>query len=294
MTRFSSPLLLLILVFSSTVLSAQSVDLGRGELPLTVPAGYDEDTPAPLILLLHGYTSSGANQDSYMGFSALADQYGFIMAAPDGNREPGGDENRFWNASAACCDFFQTGVDDSGYLLSVINEIKANYNIDANRVYLIGHSNGGFMSYRAAYEHSGTIAAIASLAGAGHIDQRPAPDSPVHVLQIHGTADNTIAYQGGQIQDNRYPGAVTSVSRWADYNGCDTQGVARELRDLDASLPGHESGVLKFNRGCKAGGSSELWTISAGSHIPILSDSFAAQVVEWLYDHPKSAAGVTD
>ena len=117
-------------------------------------------------------------QDGYMGFSKLADQYGFLLVAPDGNREPGGYENRFWNASDACCDFFSTEVDDSAYVADIIKEVKAQFTVDNNRIYLVGHSNGGFMSYRAAYEHSNTIAAIASLAGATHIEERDAPSEP--------------------------------------------------------------------------------------------------------------------
>ncbi|MDG2162768.1 MAG: hypothetical protein P8M31_04925, partial [Gammaproteobacteria bacterium] len=114
--RLTHALAAVTLVAASFALNAQSIDLGRGELPITVPAGYSSENPAPLIVLLHGYTSSGAMQDSYMGFSKLADQYGFLLVAPDGNREPGGDENRFWNASDACCDFFSTEVDDSAYV----------------------------------------------------------------------------------------------------------------------------------------------------------------------------------
>ena len=229
-----------------------------------------------------------------MGISELADRYGFLFIAPDGNKEPGGDENRFWNATPACCDFFQTEVDDSGYVLGIIDKIKSDYNVDANRVFLIGHSNGGFMSYRAAYEHSNTIAAIASLAGANHIEAREAPDSPVHVLQIHGTADGTIAYEGDEIQGNNYPSALETVQRWASYNGCSNSGGDRELRDLEAGIAGHESSVLTFAEGCKAGGSSELWTIDGGSHVPSLSDTFSQQVVEWLYAHPKTSASYAD
>ena len=150
------------------------------------------------------------------------------------------------------------------------------------------------MSYRMAYEHAETIAAIASLAGADHTERSQGPEAPIHVLQIHGTADATIAYRGGEIRENRYPGAVASVRRWADYNGCDSQGRAREMRDLDASLPGFETGVLRFNIGCQAGGSSELWTISAGAHSPTFSGSYAEQVVEWLYAHPKPSTSTGD
>jgi polyhydroxybutyrate depolymerase len=290
----STLLNLSLLVGLAATANAQSVNLGRGELPLTVPQNYNAQTPTPLIVLLHGYTSSGAQQDSYMGFSKLAEKYGYLFIAPDGDKEPGGDENRFWNASPACCDFFSTEVDDSGYVLSIINSIKADFNVDSNRVYLIGHSNGGFLSYRAAYDHSDTIAAIASLAGASHIDEKSAPANPVHILQIHGTADGTIAYEGFQIQGNKYPGALDSVTTWAAYNGCSTEGDARELRDLDAVIEGHESSALSFKKGCQVGGSSELWTIAEGSHVPPLSPTFSEQVVEWLYAHPKTSASYSD
>ena len=266
---------------------AQDIDFGRGDVLVKVPESYSASEAHPLIILLHGYTSSGRNQDSYFQVSDLADDYGFLFAAPDGVREPSGNESRFWNASDACCNFFGVEVDDSEYVRSIIDEMKQRYNVDETRVFLIGHSNGGFMSFRMAYEHSDAVAAIASLAGANHMDQREAPENPVQILQIHGTNDETIGYQGGDIMDNRYPSALQSVRRWATYNGCSQNGVGRELRDLEASLPGHESGVLKFEVGCKPGGSAELWTIASGTHVPVLSDTFAAQVVEWLLAHPK-------
>ncbi len=281
-------LLALCAAFGAGGLFAQTIDFGRGELPITVPSGYDEGVPAPLVVLLHGYTSSGANHDNYMGFSAVADRYGFLLVAPDGIVEASEDANRFWNASDACCNFFGAEVDDSGYIASIIETMKSQYNIDDDRVYLVGHSNGGFMSFRMAYEHSDTIAAIVSLAGANHWEEREPPPNGVHILQIHGTADSVIGYGGGEIQENRYPGAVDTVERWASYNDCLMDGVGRELRDLDASLPGHESGTFLFEAGCRAGGSAELWTIPAGAHSPIFSDTFAEQVIEWLLAHRKT------
>ncbi len=273
-------------LFGSAAL-AQTIDAGRGELPLTVPAGYDASEPTPLIVLLHGYTSSGMRTDNNWGISELADDYGFLFIAPNGEREPAGDQNPYWNASDACCNFYATETDDSGYIRRIIDMIKANYNVDDNRVYVTGHSNGGFMSYRMAYEHSDAVAAIASLAGANHFEERDPPPYPVHVLQIHGTDDTTIEYRGGEIRDNRYPSAMASVRRWAQYNGCDMGRASREMRDLDASLPGYETGVMKMNTGCKDGGSAELWTISDGAHVPVFSDTYGEQVVEWLLAHPK-------
>lgn len=274
-------------VVSTSPAAAQTIDAGRGEVPLTVPAGYDPDVPTPLIVSLHGYTSSGERHDRRWGISALADAYNFLTIAPDGQREPEGDRNRFWNASKACCNFTDLEPDDSGYLRRIIDQVEERYNVDPARVYVIGHSNGGFMSYRMAYEHSDAVAAIVSLAGANHLEERDPPPYPVHVLQIHGTDDGTISYRGGEIRENRYPSAMGSVTRWAAYNGCDTARTGREMRDLDASLPGHETGVMKMNTGCKDGGSAELWTIADGAHSPVYSETWGEQIVEWLLAHPK-------
>lgn len=279
--------MLALMIASASPVMAQTIDAGRGEIPLTVPASYDASVPTPLIVNLHGYTGGGEGHDRRWGISALADQYGFLSIAPDGAREESDDRNRFWNASDACCDLYQSGIDDSGYIRGIIDQIKATYNVDAGRVYVIGHSNGGFMSYRMAYEHSDVVAAIVSLAGANHMEQRDPPPYPVHVLQIHGTDDATIAYVGGELGPNRYPSAMGSVFRWAQYNECDMSRTGREMRDLDAALPGHETGVMKMNTGCKDGGSSELWTISDGGHNPVYSDTWAEQIVEWLLAHPK-------
>jgi polyhydroxybutyrate depolymerase len=267
--------------------TAQTIDAGRGPVPLTVPARYDASTPTPLIVSLHGYTSTGARHDRAWGISALADKYNYLTISPDGDHEPGGDGNTFWNASDACCNFYGSENDDSGYIRRIIDQVRAKYNVDPARIYVIGHSNGGFMAYRMAYEHSDVIAGIVSLAGAAELQDRDPPPFPVHVLQIHGTDDGTIAYNGGEIRDHRYPSAMASVTRWARYNGCDMTRAARELRDLDASLPGYETGVMKINTGCKDGGSAELWTISDGAHSPVYSATYGEQVVEWLLAHPK-------
>lgn len=290
----------LLLFFAATAVTAQStpaqstpaqtIDAGRGEIALTVPAAYTSDTPAPLIVLLHGYGSSGAGQDGYMKFSALADRYGFLLVTPDGTEEPAGQKNRFWNASEACCNFFASELDDSAYVLSIINTVKAKYSIDERRVYLIGHSNGGFMSYKAAHDHSGVIAALVSLAGAEATDPMPAPANPVHVLQIHGTADGTIAYAGSEIRGNIYPGAVETVERWAAYNGCAPEGRVTGTLDLEKQLDGLETTIVRYTQDCQPGGSGELWTIAEGSHIPAISDVFSEKVVEWLLAHPKVAA----
>lgn len=286
--RTTVPVFLVALLTSAGTASAQTIDAGRGELPLRVPADYSEDTPTPLVVSLHGYGSSGAGQASYMKFGELVDSHGFLLVYPDGTKQSTGENPRFWNASEACCNFAGSTTDDSAYVLSIITTVAAEYNVDPKRIYLFGHSNGGFMSYRAAHDHSETIAAIASLAGAASSDDRPAPPHPVHVLQIHGTDDSTIAYAGDAIRGTTYPGAVESVERWAAYSGCATEGMVNDEKlDLEREIAGLETTVTHYAKGCTAGGSSELWTIAGGSHVPSISETYSQHVIEWLLAHPK-------
>jgi predicted esterase len=171
------------------------IDAGRGPLTVHVPTSYQPDTPAPLVLSLHRYNGDAVSQEVRMPLLPLVEEYGLLYVLPEGTLDCAG--NRFWNATDACCDFEGSGVDDSGYLLALVDEIKAQLSVDDRRVYVVGHSNGGFMSYRMACDHSGIVAAIASLAGATYLEPSLcSPSEPVHVLQIHGTADPVVPYGG--------------------------------------------------------------------------------------------------
>ena len=285
-------LMAVLFLFFCVAASGIDVDFDRGDVPVTVPKNYNAENAAPLVILLHGYGINGPQQDFYLGLSRVADRYGFLMVAPTGTLEDRGEgsERRprtFWNSTGACCDFFDTQIDDNGYVVDIITKMKSNYSVDHKKVFLVGHSNGGFLSYQVAYKNPGLVAGIVSLAGASHSKTRIAPEGAVHVLQIHGTLDSTIKYEGGNIGSVNYLGAMESVTQWAKYNGCLTQAGEGEARDLDSSLEGYETVVSTFAEGCHNGGSSELWTISDGSHIPRVNKSFSSQVVEWLYRHPK-------
>ena len=136
-----------------------------GDRPVTVhvPVSYSAAKPAPLLIMLHGYGSSGLEHEDYFHLGSAADARGVIYAHPDGTMDSDGAP--FWNATDACCDFDGTGVDDSDYLGALVASIKATVNVDPKQVFFIGHSNGGFMSYRMACDHADLVAGIVSLAG---------------------------------------------------------------------------------------------------------------------------------
>jgi polyhydroxybutyrate depolymerase len=263
---------------------------------LKVPEGYDGRHPVPLVVLLHGYTSNGAQQATYFGLPAEADKAGFLLATPDGTRDLLG--NRFWNATDACCDFFHTGVDDVAYLDAVIGEISARYPVDPARIYVVGHSNGAFMAHRYACDRATKVAAIVTLAGMTWKDQGhcPAgspggpgasPGAAVSVLHVHGRNDTTVGYDGGATPEGAYPGAVETVGDWAAKNGCTGPLAATGRRlDLERTVPGDET-VEQAEGGCPAGVGVALWTIEGGGHVPAFTDGWAGAIWSFLAAHPK-------
>jgi polyhydroxybutyrate depolymerase len=242
--------------------------------------------PAPLVVVLHGYGASGSLQEAYLKLAPVTDAHGMLLVTVDGTENAIG--KRFWNATDACCAGRRSDVDDSTYLRGVIADVAAHHHVDPKRLYLVGHSNGGFMAYRMACDHADTVAAIVSLEAATWNDPgRCRPSTSVAVLEIHGTADPTIAYDGGRIGNARYPGAKQTVETWARYDGC------RLTPDAPAPAPHPiEAGkrratVTAYSHGCRGNGHVELWTQPGGTHIPPLAPTFAAQVVDHLLAHPK-------
>jgi polyhydroxybutyrate depolymerase len=260
---------------------------------LQVPAGYDEKRPTPLVVLLHGYSSDGRSQAAYFRFGALAEQETFLLATPDGTIDRLG--NRFWNATDACCDFYGSGVDDVAFLDALVDGVSGRYNVDAQRVYLVGHSNGAFMAHRYACERPDRVAAIVTLAGMQWNDPArcatPAGQAPtpVSVLHVHGRADSVVGYEGGATARGAYPGARTTVGRWATPSGCTggLTGTGQNL-DLDTGVAGAETEVERY-AGCGPIG-IELWTIHGGSHVPAFNDTWAPSIWDFMSAHPKAAA----
>lgn len=275
------------LLLASAAAADISIDAGRGPVTVHVPPSYDPGSPAGVVMLLHGYTSTGPETEAILQLLPQTDQLGFIYLFPTGTSDFTGEN--FWNATDACCDLFGSGVDDSTYLRALLDEVATELTVDSARVFVVGHSNGGFMAHRLACDHAESVRGIVSLAGATWAD--PADCQPVdlvHVLQIHGTADETIDYAGGQIPlQAPYPGAVETVETWATLNGCSlTPDTSLPDIDLEGALPGAETTITRYADGCVEAGWSELWTIDGGSHVPVLSQDFHTLVLDFLFgDH---------
>jgi polyhydroxybutyrate depolymerase len=261
-----------------------------GDRPVTVhvPNAYDASRPAPLLLVLHGYESSGRDIEAYLHLGDAAERRGMISAYPDGTTDSKG--SRFWNATDYCCDFDQSGVDDSKYLLDVVAAIKAHLAVDPKRIFLLGHSNGGFMSYRMACDHADVVAAIVSLSSATFANDADCrPSEAVSVLEIHATADNVIAFKGGG--PATFPGAEETVHKWARYDGCDPALSKSPKRvDVDAALSfkGHRAeATVQTSAGCRNRAAVELWTMHGGGHAPTIADAFPDATLGFLLAHPK-------
>ncbi len=253
--------------------------VGPEERParLFVPQAYDGVTALPLVLLLHGYGVDAAVQDAYLGLTRAARTDGFYVLLPDGTIDADG--NRWW-------DVLGETVDDHAYLRGLIEETRDAVPVLAGEIYVVGHSNGGFMAYRLACDSADLVAGIASLAGSDAIAACD-PAAPVSVLQMHGTADGTVSYEGGSIIGYDYPSAPAVVERWAGRDGCDT-GASETLDPLDlvSNIDGAETQVTAYRTGC-AGAQAELWSMEGADHIPPLTREFTPSVITWLRAHAR-------
>ena len=238
---------------------------------LYIPDVYDGSTSVPLVINLHGYTSNGFEQEVYGDFRPIADTANFILVHPEGTLDNSG--TTFWNAFESPNET----VDDVGFLSVLIDSIATEYNIDMNRVYSTGMSNGGFMSYKLACDLSYRIAAIASVTGA-MMDPTFVPCNPAHptpVMQIHGTADPTVPYLGSV----GVLGVEAAIDYWVDYNNCSSTAIETAVPNVDPT-DGCTADHFLYEDG-DAGSSVELYRINGGGHT-------------WPGSNPFIAIGVTN
>ena len=257
---------------------------GERQVQVLLPDAWNRNRRWPLVILLHGYSASGGGQDRYFGVSSRRNDFGFIALTPNGNRDRRG--NRFWNATSACCDFWRTRVDDLAYIRGLIAEAIDRLSVDPDKVYLIGHSNGGFMSNRIACDAAEDVTAILNVAGASFNDEsRCEPSRAVGYIQVHGTQDTVIRYPGGRLQaGGAYPGAEVLVDRWRTRNGCTETASRGEGEDFDRAVPGAETTRTVWSE-CTGGKSVQLWTMEGTRHVPGFNNTFRDAIFEALLSY---------
>jgi polyhydroxybutyrate depolymerase len=239
-----------------------------------VPSSYDPSVPTPLVIALHAWGENAFIFEKRTGFSDKADEEGFIVIYPDGIK-------RSWNAGFCCGGALKNDVDDVGFIRALLEKTMNDYEINSSRIYVMGHSNGGMMSYTIGSELSDIVAAIGPVSGTIGTDSRKIsdPDHPVSVIALNGMNDPLVDYDG-----NIMLGAEESVSFWVDHNNCSTTPQSDESENGKITIDTYSEG--------DDGTEVVLYSIVNAGHNwpfdrPIDGISQTDIMWEFFEDHPK-------
>jgi len=209
---------------AQTVTSSIQHDGLTREFIRHVPSIYDAEQPTPLVLVLHGLGDNMQNM-SQVGFHQVSDTANFIVLTPQALMDDL-TQATAWNSGAGTLGIGPNlDIDDVGFLSALIDSTAADYNIDMDRIYVTGFSNGGFMTNRLACELNDRISAFASVAGTigGNITCNPGRAVPI--CHFHGTSDSNVGYDG-----SFFGGSVTDwLSFWKTNNQCGPEEDYRHL-----------------------------------------------------------------
>ena len=223
-----------------------------------VPTSYSQSEATPVLFMLHGMGDDVNNFFQATRIQNVAEEQGWIVVCPQalefsyeipmlGSQNFG----TCWNVgSTVSVDFnmygmpfnfdvtVSEGVDDEGFLLATLAAIKEEYNVNQDKIFFAGFSLGGFMSHRMAINHGDIINSIAAVSGViGNDITNLTPVANVNVLQIFGTTDEMISYDGGMISlqslgsYNLGLPVEQTVEYWRAFNQCDETPIVEQYPD---------------------------------------------------------------
>jgi polyhydroxybutyrate depolymerase len=223
---------------------------------------------APLLFMFHGGGGDGGAAREATGgeFEILADRFGFVVAYPDGIA-------RSWNGCRKMQNSTRErrGIDDVGFVEAIIAQEIARHKIDPKRVFAVGHSNGGAISYRLLLERPNAIAGIAAISSnlpaADNDDCQPMP-MPKPVMVINGTADPVSPYNGGTngrgTNNGRTQSTDDTVRYFANINGLGDPPQTERLPHKNNSDP---TWVEQVSWAAPGKPAVVLYTIHGGGHV---------------------------
>ena len=224
---------------------------------LYVPKTYNRSKPTPLVISLHPAATWPAVEMSISRWNDLAEQHGFIVVYPEGS-------GAFFGGLGPGPQIWPQGLHslprDVRFISDLIDKLESEYNIDPNRIYADGMSNGGGMAFALSCRLSDRIAAVGAVASAQLLEWEWCRDSkPVPTVVFHGTADRVAPYQGGRspIAPGTFPNIPDWTARVARKNQC--KGYPLDIR-ISPSVR-----RLAYTN-CAESGDVILYTVEGGGH----------------------------
>ena len=232
--------IILYLALGTSLMYAQWFNIDQAGVTRSYYMSYPNNAigSTPLIINMHGFGSNAQEQQFYSEMDQFAHSENIAVVYPEGL-------NNAWNVFT-----FWDGnsYDDVGFISAIIDDIAENFNIDLNRVYACGMSNGGYMSYRLACDLSSKIAAFGSVTGNFMINTEVNDcldqDREIPIIHFHGTADEVVNYFPPSFDESLTVGE--SIDFWSDYNNLTTESVESINTNVEIYTYSNESSTTKF------------------------------------------------
>lgn len=238
-----------------------------------IPKGIVPNSKTPILFVLHGGGGTAKKMPRFTkyGFNELAEKDNFIVVYPQGVGKQWNDGRSYKTYPTISDDeAWKDNVDDIGFFLEIINQLKKQFSINENKIFTCGISNGGFMSNRLICERPDVFKGAGIVTATSEVDYFKTcnPSKNIGVIIINGTKDKIVPYNGGDlIVLNKKRAKVVSTEDyaafWAKANNCGTKGTWKNLPDSKKD----KTTVSKLTySNCNNNSNVVLYKVEGGGH----------------------------
>lgn len=235
-----------------------SNDFSERTYRVFVPSTYDKNKKISLVMAFHGAGGTAYSMENTTGFNDYASNNNFIVCYPQALVEN-------WEEGCKCNKPYRLGIDDVGFVNYLLDKLTSQYNIDSNRIYAVGFSQGGLFVQNLACKLSNRFAAVATVASSMSVPlyNDCEPSEEISMLMIHGTQDKILPFEGSDAGNFSLLSSPDAISFWADDNGCDGSSKFEDLEDHgDPTI----SVRKRYFDSCLHGTEAILYEVIGGSH----------------------------
>ena len=239
-----------------------------------IPESYTHESSSSILFAFHGFGGSN-NQIMYSSdFNSIAERENFIVVYPQGSSFFGFPH---WNVGGWTNS---STTDDVSLIDFLIELISQDYNLNQDMIYATGMSNGGFFSFLLGCQMSNKFAAVASVTGSMTTEtfNECNPGRELPILQIHGTDDSIVTYNGNSsIGSIAIPEVLTY---WSSNNYCNDV----ETTQLNDSNPNDDFSIerLLFDGGIN-GSVVDHYKVNGGEHVWFMTEDINSSELIWEF-----------